>query len=428
MDIIIKNGKIMRFKDKIELEEKDLLIKNGKIESIEKNIEQKNDEYIIDAKGNIVMPGLINAHAHMAMSIFRETTEGCTLMEWLQDKIWPIEDKMTNEDAYYATLLSCIEAISTGTTCIVDFYFLSEGIRKAIEESKIRASITRVLMDVDGNGDLRMKEFLDFYNSRNQKNDLITYTVAPHGLYTCTKELVDKSIEIAEEKGLIFNTHLLETKGEVEDIKKLQETDAAEVLNKLKNVKSIFAHGVVINDKDMEILKKLDCTIVHNPVSNMRLGSEIADITKLQKERINIALGTDGQGSGSNLDLFEVMRLSILLQGGIHDNENKINVEDVIKMATINGAKALGLEKIIGSIDVGKDADIIIVNIENKIDNIKMIPNSNWISNIVYNTNGNNVDTTIVKGEILMENRKIKNLDIDNVLKECKKRVEKLMS
>lgn len=428
MDIIIKNGKVMRYKEKIELENLDILIKNSKIEKLEKNIEANNNEYVINADGKVIMPGLINTHAHMPMSIFRETTEGCSLMEWLQEKIWPVEDKMTKEDVYYATLLSCIEAISTGTTCIVDHYFLSDAIRKALEESKIRASVTRVLMDVDGNGDLRMNEFLDFYDSRDRKNELITYTVAPHGLYTCSKELVDKAIEISKKEGLIINIHLLESISELEDIKKMHGEEAAKVLERFKGIKSIFAHGIKVNEDDLKILKELDCTIVHNPVSNMRLGCKIADITKYKNEGINVSLGTDGQGSGSNLDMFETMRLAVLLQGGIHENEDKINVEDTIKMATINGAKALGLENKIGSIDVGKDADIIIINIEETLNNIKMIPNSNLLSNIVYNANGTNVDTTIVKGEILMEDRKIKNLDVEKIINKCKESVERLMN
>lgn len=428
MDIIIKNGKVMRYKEKIELENLDILIKNSKIEKLEKNIEANNNEYVINADGKVIMPGLINTHAHMPMSIFRETTEGCSLMEWLQEKIWPVEDKMTKEDVYYATLLSCIEAISTGTTCIVDHYFLSDAIRKALEESKIRASVTRVLMDVDGNGDLRMNEFLDFYDSRDRKNELITYTVAPHGLYTCSKELVDKAIEISKKEGLIINIHLLESISELEDIRKMQGEEAAKVLERFKGIKSIFAHGIKVNEDDLKILKELDCTIVHNPVSNMRLGCKIADITKYKNEGINVSLGTDGQGSGSNLDMFETMRLAVLLQGGIHENEDKINVEDTIKMATINGAKALGLENKIGSIDVGKDADIIIINIEETLNNIKMIPNSNLLSNIVYNANGTNVDTTIVKGEILMEDRKIKNLDVEKIINKCKESVERLMN
>ena len=165
----------------------------------------------------------------------------------------------------------------------------------------------------------------------------------------------------------------------------------------------------------------MDCCIVHNPISNLRLGCKIADTTKYLKQGLNVALGTDGQGSGSNLDMFDAMRTACLIQGGIHENEERITAKDVIKMATINGAKALKLEDKIGSIEEGKQADLIIVDIEEKLDNIKMIPNLNYISNLVYNTSGNNVETTIVNGEILMENKEIKHIDVARVIEECKK-------
>ena len=156
--------------------------------------------------------------------------------------------------------------------------------------------------------------------------------------------------------------------------------------------------------------------ISHNPLSNLRLGCKIADITYYQKNGINVALGTDGQGSGNNLDMFEAMRMAALLQGGIHENEDRINSKDAIKMATINGAKLLGLEEKIGSIEIGKEADIILVDISPKLDNIELIPNNNIISNLVYNTDGRNVDTTIIQGNIIMEHRRIKNIDVEDVI------------
>ena len=170
----------------------------------------------------------------------------------------------------------------------------------------------------------------------------------------------------------------------------------------------------------------MDIGIVHNPVSNLRLGCKIADITKYKQNGINVALGTDGQGSGSNLDMFETMRLACLLQGGIHENEERINAKDVIKMATINGAKMLGLDSKIGSIEEGKYADLIIINMDENIDNITMVPNLNAISNIVYNATGRNVETTIVNGQILMENRKIKHINTTEIFEECKKTVNRL--
>ena len=160
----------------------------------------------------------------------------------------------------------------------------------------------------------------------------------------------------------------------------------------------------------------MDCGISHNPLSNLRLGCKIADTTKYKQNGINVALGTDGQGSGNNLDMFEAMKMAALIQGGIHENEERLGSKDAIKMATINGAKLLGLDDKIGSIEAGKDADIIIVDIEPSLTNIKLIPNNDIISNLVYNTDGKNVDTTIVNGEVLMEKRKFKYLQPEKII------------
>jgi len=424
--ILLKNGKTLLFKsnDVID-EENDILIEKEKIKLIEKNIEDK-EAYVINAKNQIIMPGLINTHAHVPMSIFRETTEGYKLYDWLTQKIWPIEDKLTKEDIYWASLLSFVEMISTGTTCVNDQYFVSEKIREAAEKSKIRAVITRTVMDSDNNLEERINEFIDLYESRDKENDLITYTVAPHSLYTCSGKALEETAKLAKQLNLPIHVHFLESIDEIEDIKNKHGISAIEVLKKYFNENHvILAHGVKITDSDIEILKTMDCGIAHNPVSNLRLGCKIADTTKYLKKGLNVALGTDGQGSGSNLDMFETMRLAALLQGGIHENEERITAKDAIKMATINGAKLLKLDDKIGSIEIGKDADLILVDIEEKLDNIIMQPNLNEIANLVYNTSGRNVKTTIVKGNILMEDRQINGIDVKEVIEKCKQVVEK---
>ena len=433
-DLLIKNGIVFVYqKDDITLEEKDLLIQNGKIVKIEKNIEKTEvlteNLKIIDATNHIIMPGLINTHAHIPMSIFRETTEGCKLYEWLQDKIWPVEAKLNEEDIYWASMLSYVEMIATGTTCVNDHYFMTESIRKAAKDAGLRAVLTRVLMDTDGKdaGKQRINEFQELYETREKDNDLITYTVSPHSLYTCSDDCLQEAAKLAKQYELPVHVHFLESIDEIEDIQKQHGKPAIEVLKQyFEGIYTILAHGVKLTDQEIETLKTMDCGIAHNPVSNLRLGCKIADTTKYLQNGINVAIGTDGQGSGSNLDMFEAMRIACLIQGGIHENEERINAKDGIKMATINGAKLLGLDDKIGSIEIGKDADIILVNIEEKLDNITMLPNLNLIANLVYNTTGKNVDTTIVKGNILMENRKIKHIDVGKVIEKCKEIVNRL--
>lgn len=421
-NLLIKNGKVLLFEnDDVIIKPKEILVQEGKITKIADKIEECQGAYTINAKDCIIMPGLINTHAHIPMSLFRETTEGCSLYEWLHERIWPKEDKLTKEDIYHASMLSFIEMIATGTTCINDQYFMPEQIRQAALECKVRAVLTRPIIDTDDALESRIQEFKDFYESRDEKDDLITYSVAPHGLYTCSKECLNKVANLARKYHLPIHVHFLESIDEIEDIKQKHGKPAAEVLKEhFDGIHTILAHGVKITDEDIKILKTMDCGIAHNPVSNLRLGCKIADTTKYLKEGINVALGTDGQGSGSNLDMFEAMRVACLVQGGIHENEARITAKDVIKMATINGAKLLGLEEKVGSIEVGKEADLILVDVQENLNNITMLPNLNEISNLVYNTSGKNVVTTIVKGNLLMENRQIKHVNVANIIEKCK--------
>lgn len=310
-EVLIKNGDVLLFENNdVVIKNLNVLIKSGKIEKVFSN-EEKNKIYelykineenvhTIDATGKVVMPGFINAHAHIPMSIFRETTEGCKLYDWLENKIWPVEDKLTEEDVYYASMLSYIEMISTGTTCVNDHYFISNAIRKAAENTKVRTVLTRVLMDSDGEEGLkkREEEFEKLYETRDKENKLITYTVSPHSMYTCSDKALQKSTELAKKYNLPIHIHFLESIDEIEDIKNKHGMPAIEVLQKyFSSIHTILAHGVKISDSDLEVLKNMDVAIVHNPVSNMRLGCKIADITKYLENGVNVCLGTDGQGS-----------------------------------------------------------------------------------------------------------------------------------
>ncbi len=420
--MLIKNGKVLLFdKENVSIENKDILIKEGKIVNIADDIDISGEQ-IIDATNKIVMPGLINTHTHIAMCIFRATFEGCNLFTWLNEKIWPIEEKLTKEEIYKASLFSIVEMISTGTTCFNDQYFMPEETRKAVEEVGMRAVLTRPLMDTDGSDvNEKVQEFRNFYESRNKENELINYSVAPHGLYTCSGSCLAEARKLALEYNLPIHVHFLESVDEISSIKELHGENASSVLKKyFDGIHTILAHGVKLNDEDIDIIKNMDCGIAHNPVSNLRLGCKIADITKYQREGINVALGTDGAGSGNNLDMFEALRTACLMQGGIHEDEGRITSKDAIKMATINGAKLLGLEDKIGSIEVGKDADIILVDISEKLDHICMLPNNDLLSNLVYNTSGRDVDTTIIKGKIIMKNRKFEQLDVGSIIENVK--------
>ncbi len=427
MKILIKNATLISMsenREKIE-ENVDIEIIGSKITKIANNIEVAGADKVIEAKGKIVMPGLINTHAHVPMSIFRETVDGYNLQDWLTKKIWPMEDKLTNEDIYYTSYLSFLEMIKTGTTTINDMYFMTEDIIKAAVECGIRLQTTRTLMDVgsDALGEERLSELKELIEKYKNYKDCITLNVGIHGLYTSSREYVQKCIKFAKENELPIHIHFCENTKEVQDIENTYNEKPIDILEKeFKDEKVILAHAVKLNEEDItKLAKNKKVSVSHCPVSNLKLGCGIANITKMLKEGINVSIGTDGQGSGSNLDLFESMKYTALLQKGITENAIQMPAYEVLKLATINGAKALGLEEKIGSIEEGKQADLIILN----LDTVVTKPVNDMVSDIVYNVKGNNVETTIVNGKILMENKKLK-IEENDIYDKCKEIIERI--
>ena len=418
MKILIKNCNLISMsdsRDKYE-EDIDILIEDGEICKIEKDISEKCDK-VINASGKVVMPGLINTHSHISMSIFRETVDGLKTQDWLEKKIWPIEDKLTPNDIYWGAMLSCSEMIKSGTTTINDMYFFTEEIIKAAIETGIRLQTTRTLMGRSKEDEQRIKELEDLINKYNEET--VSFNVGIHGLYTSSRQYVQKCIEFAKEKNLPIHMHFCENQKEAEDIKANYnvENPAQIIKEDFNRIHNILAHCVKITNKDIEILKNTNTYISHCPISNLKLGCGVAPILKLIKKGICVSLGTDGQGSGSNLDMFETMKTAALLQKGINENPEILPAYEVLKMATINGAKALGLDKKIGSIENKKQADIIIID----LNNCETMPLNNIFAQIVYNVKGHNVDTTIVNGKVLMENKILNNIDEKQIINNCNK-------
>lgn len=420
MNILIKNCNLISMdcnRDKIDYNI-DILLKNNKIEKIGSNLPSTDDLKVIDATGKYVLPGFINTHSHIGMSIFRESVDGYTTQDWLTEKIWPIEDKLTPNDVYKSSLLSCIEMIKTGTTTVNDQYFFQESIAKAVIESGIRCELTRTIMDIGGNGDERLEELENFIKEYNNKYENLYINVGIHGLYTTSEQCVKKAISLAQKYGLNIHMHYLENSKEEQDI--IQNQNGKKpfevVRDNFKNTNSVFAHCVKLKDDDFKVLSDYNIKVAHCPVSNLKLACGIADIPKMMENNIIVSLGTDGQGSGCNLDMFDTMKFTGLLQKGINENPKLLPAYEILKMATINGAKALNKENILGSIEEGKLADLIILD----LDDVILQPINDIFSDIVYNAKGTNVITTIVGGNILMENRKLVNLNEEEIISSCK--------
>lgn len=424
MITLIKNATVITMDDTRDdqYEKLDIVIADDTIKELTNEYKGEYDK-LIDATNKVVMPGLINCHTHLGMSVFRATNDSLTLEKWLQEKIWPIEDKLTDDDIYYTTMLSCIEMIKSGTTTSNYMYYNCNGSLKAIKECQVRSLFSRCLMDSDGGGDKRIEEFLKLYNE-NVSQDLITFSVAPHAIYTCSYEYLKRCANLAKELKLPIHIHFCENLDEVNNIKNKYHKSPLALLKELGYLenKLILAHATYISDLELEELKNRDVSFVHNPISNLNLGCGIADITKYRKY-VNITLGTDGQGSGNNLNLFKHMSYVDLLQKGIYKDPTIFSSYDVLKIATINGAKALGLGNLVGSITPGKKADIIIID----LDSTETYPSPDLITNIVHNVDASNIDTTIVNGKILMENHQIKlSINEDNIKKEVDRIINKI--
>ncbi len=410
MKQVIRNGTVisMDLRREKQYEVMDVVIDDDKIVYVGEHYDGDFD-YEIDATGKIVMPGLINCHTHLGMSIFRAVNDDLTLDAWLNDKIWPIENHMCDEDIYYTTLLSCLEMIKTGTTCFNDMYFGWKGSIPAILESGVRGVYGKCLMgDMGTDGLDRVTDFKCMYE-KYKNNSMLRFSIAPHALYTCNMDYLKLCNGLASEYQMPIHIHLSENQNEVNTVSKTFGMKPVEVLEEvgMLDKKVILAHGTFLSDSEVDLLKNKDVSICTNPVSNLNLGCGIIDLEILRKKGINLCLGTDGQGSGNSMNLFYSMSLVDYLQKGIHEDPTVMCSYDVLKMATVNGALALGMEDI-GSIEVGRKADIILLDISN----ICLYPACDLISFVVHNCWFDCVDTTIINGRILMENKEFK-IDVD---------------
>lgn len=394
----------------------DILIENGKISKVGKGLKADGDE-VIDAAGKIVMPGFINTHAHIAMSIFRETLDGYTLQDWLEKKIWPMEDKLTDEDIYTASLLTFMEMAKTGTVMANDQYFMPKNTIEAALKIGVRLMTTRTVFDVTNNGDGMLAEQEELIKEYKDKSDTIYTSVGIHGFYTTGRETVKKSVEQAKKYNVPVHVHFCENMQEVKDIKNSYNVDSpVEVLEEyFDGVPTILAHAVKLSEAEIDRLSKLNVSVAHCPVSNLRLGCGVAKIQYMMDKGINVTIGTDGQGSGSNMDMFDSMKFAALLQKGEFENAANMDSYDVLKMATINGAKALGVANEIGSVEEGKSADIIMVDLDSAV----CQPVGNVFSDLVYNAKGSNVVMTMVGGKVVMKEGKVPGINEEELYKKC---------
>jgi 5-methylthioadenosine/S-adenosylhomocysteine deaminase len=367
----------------------------------------------IDAAGAVVMPGLVNTHTHAPMVLFRGLADDLALNDWLTKYIFPAEAKMVSPEFVRAgTRLAALEMIESGTTTFADMYYFEEEIAKATVEAGLRAVLGETIIQfpapdakTPAEGLARAERFIQEFKD----NGLVTPAVAPHALYTNDKATLVASAGLGRKYGVPVIIHFAETEDEVTITREQYKLTPAAYLESIGfwGPKTLAAHAIWVTDDDLAILKRRSIGLSHNPESNMKLASGAAPVAKYVAAGMALGLGTDGAASNNDLDMFEAMRQASFLAQHATKDPTAVPAATALDLATIGGARALGMEHLIGSLEAGKRADLITVSMSAA----RQTPLYSAVSHLVYTTRGDDVRTTIVNGKVLMRDRQIKTLD-----------------
>lgn len=409
-----------------EVKKKTVYVEGDRIVGIDEKPEGFEADREIDGKDRLLIPGLINCHTHAYMSLFRNCADDLAFTDWLFGNILPLEDKMEEEDAYWGAKLAMIEMIKSGTTCFTDMHMNINQTTRVVKECGMRAVISRGLTrdgESDESGERRLREALSEYEAWKDC-DRIRFMLAPHAPYTCDAGYLRYVTDVAKKHQLGIHIHLAESKDEIANMRKAHNCTPIEYVQKagIFEVPVLAAHCVNLTDSDMDILKAADASIATNPVSNMKLGNGFANLPKLMEKGINICIGTDGAASNNALNMFHEMNMACLIHKGNTESAQCISAEDVLRYATVNGARALGMADQIGKIEKGYKADLVILELNTP----SFRPLNNLVGALAYSASGAEVDTVIVDGNILMDNRELTTIDEYEVYEEVERRSERL--
>ncbi len=392
------------------IKETNIYIEGSRIVAIGTQPEGFQADKVIDGKDRLAIPGLINCHTHSYMSFMRNVADDLSFMDWLFGTIDPIEQQMTDEDTYWGACLAIIEMMKSGTTCFNDMQMNIHQTTRAVKESGMRAVISRGLVG-SGNNEAGQMRLAQAYEERDAFRDCdrLSFMLGPHAPYTCDDGFMRIVSEEAKKNNMRIHVHLSESESEISQIQEKYGCTPIEMADKngLFDVPAIAAHCVQITESDIEILKKKRVSVVTNPASNMKLGNGFAPVPALLEAGVNVCLGTDGAASNNSLNMFHEMSLLALIHKGVRRTPQCISAKENFRIATINGAKALGLEKETGSLEAGKKADIAILNLNTP----SLTPRNNLLAGLSYSANGSEVETVIIDGKITMEDRKVLTLD-----------------
>ncbi|MBW2100410.1 MAG: amidohydrolase [Deltaproteobacteria bacterium] len=432
-DIVVYNGIIVTVNPDFDIIDKGVVcIRNGMLERIgpwDEDVDVPAADRIINAKGGIVMPGLVNTHTHLPMSLFRGLADDLPLMTWLNEHIFPAESKYINpESVRLGTLLSCSEMILSGTTTCCDGYFHEDEVAKAVCDSGMRAVLGQGVIDFPAPGvpdpKNNIKTAVDFTEKWQGVNSAVTPSIFCHSPYTCSAGTLKKAKDAAASKGLLFQIHVAETRNERDRILSEHHVTPIQYLDKIGILDrhTLLVHAIWVDEADMEIIAKRDAKISHNPESNTKLAAGIAPVPEFIKAGITVGLGTDGCASNNNLDFFQEMDTAAKLHKVNTLDPTVLDAGRVIKMATIDGAKAIGLGRETGSLEIGKQADIIIIDINRP----HWVPMYHPVSHIVYTAKGSDVTTSIVNGKLIMKDGSLLTMDVEDIMKDVNRIAAKI--
>ena len=424
-DMLIKNGTILT------MDMKNTIIKDGvlgvKGDTISYMGSGDGNELragkIIDAMGGLILPGLINGHTHAAMTLFRGLADDLPLMEWLNNYIFPAESRMDGDFVYSGTLLACAEMIMSGTTTFCDMYLFEDEVARAAKEAGMRSLVGEVLYDFDSPNYGPIEKGLKYTEDLIKKwqgDPLVSVAVEPHSLFTCSPELLSKTNELALKYNVPLIIHVAETKSELDEVKERYGKGPVEHLKSLGLLgpQLIADHCVHLGKEDIKMFAENGVKAIHNPESNMKLASGIAPVPDMLKSNVTVGLGTDGCASNNNLDLFSEMDMAAKLHKISTMDTTVMDALTVMRMATIQGAKALGMGDITGSLERGKKADIIILDMKKP----HLTPMYNPFSHLVYAARGNDVTHSIINGRLVMEHRKLLTLDLYEIMEKAREK------
>jgi 5-methylthioadenosine/S-adenosylhomocysteine deaminase len=417
VDIVISGGRILVMDAKdTKFPKGALAISGGTIIDVgtQENVEEVYfGKQRIEAKDSLIIPGLINAHTHAAMTCFRGIADDMELMTWLNNYIFPAEAMNVDPElAYWGSLLACAEMIKSGTTTFCDMYIFEDETAQAAKQAGIRCLLGEVLFDFPSPNFKSPEEGLAYTEMLIKKwadDPLVNILVEPHALYTCSPPLLRKAKDIADRYQVPIAIHLLETKEEAVQLKGKYGQKAVTFLREFGYLDERFFafHCVAMDDEDIRTFADHGCKVVHNPESNMKLASGVAPVTNMLKAGITVGLGTDGCASNNNLDMFQAMDTAAKLEKSARLDPTIMSARTVLHMATSKGAKVLGLEGLIGTLEPGKKADIVIVGLNKP----HLTPIYDEYSHLVYAANGADADTVLINGRIVMRDRRLLTID-----------------